>query len=259
MVLQTPRPFAEMTVRENVVLGAMFGSTDGRLDEATAYERAEEALGFVRLAERGDDDVGTLNLHEQRFLELARALAGRPQLLLLDEVMAGLERHRTAGVDRDRAHGAQRARRHGDLGRARDEGGAQPRRAHRRVELRPAAGGRRAARRDARARRWSRRTSASESGAAAPMLDVAELSAGYLGEDVVHGASLTAAEGEVVAVIGSNGAGKTTLVPGDLRFARAVAWRRALRRRHDHRSTGAPHRQARASPTCRPSATCSRR
>ena len=90
MVLQTPRPFAEMTVRENVVLGAMFGSTSGRPNETTAFERAEEALGFVRLAERGDDDVSTLNLHEQRFLELARALAGRPQLLLLDEVMAGL-------------------------------------------------------------------------------------------------------------------------------------------------------------------------
>jgi ABC-type branched-subunit amino acid transport system ATPase component len=90
LVLQTPRPFAEMTVRDNVVLGALFGSTDGRLGEAAAYERAEEALGFVRLADRADDDVGTLNLHEQRFLELARALAGRPQLLLLDEVMAGL-------------------------------------------------------------------------------------------------------------------------------------------------------------------------
>ena len=90
MVLQTPRPFAEMTVRDNVVLGAMFGSPGGRLSETTAYERAEEALGFVRLAERGDHDVGTLNLHEQRFLDLARALAGRPQLLLLDEVMAGL-------------------------------------------------------------------------------------------------------------------------------------------------------------------------
>jgi branched-chain amino acid transport system ATP-binding protein len=89
MVPQTPRPFGEMTVRENVVLGALF-STAGRLDEATAYERAEEALELVRLAKRGDDDVGTLNLHEQRFLELARALAGRPQLLLLDEVMAGL-------------------------------------------------------------------------------------------------------------------------------------------------------------------------
>ena len=47
MVLQTPRPFAAMTVRENVVLGALFGSTDGRLAEATAFERADEALGFV--------------------------------------------------------------------------------------------------------------------------------------------------------------------------------------------------------------------
>ena len=43
------------------------------------------------------------------------------------------------------------------------------------------------------------------------MLDVSDLSAGYLGEDVVHGASVTVADGEVVAVIGSNGAGKTTL------------------------------------------------
>ena len=43
------------------------------------------------------------------------------------------------------------------------------------------------------------------------MLEVAELNAGYLGEDVVYGASLSAAEGEIVAVIGSNGAGKTTL------------------------------------------------
>jgi ABC-type branched-subunit amino acid transport system ATPase component len=90
MVLQTPRPFAGMTLRENVVLGAMFGSATGRLGEPEAADRADEALAFVHLDGRGDHDVGTLNLHEQRFLELARALAGRPQLLLLDEVMAGL-------------------------------------------------------------------------------------------------------------------------------------------------------------------------
>ncbi|MFQ5558630.1 MAG: hypothetical protein ACE5GB_14140, partial [Acidimicrobiales bacterium] len=41
-------------------------------------------------SDRGDHEVGSLNLHEQRFLELARSLAGRPTLLLLDEVMAGL-------------------------------------------------------------------------------------------------------------------------------------------------------------------------
>ena len=87
MVLQTPRVFAGMTVRENAAIGAMFG---GRMGEAAALDRADDALGFVGLAARGDDDVGTLNLHQQRFLELARALAGRPRLLLLDEVMAGL-------------------------------------------------------------------------------------------------------------------------------------------------------------------------
>jgi ABC-type branched-subunit amino acid transport system ATPase component len=90
MVLQTPRVFAGMTVRENAALGALFGSVGRPVGETLALERADEALGFVGLSRRGDDDVGTLNLHEQRFLELARALAGRPRLLLLDEVMAGL-------------------------------------------------------------------------------------------------------------------------------------------------------------------------
>jgi ABC-type branched-subunit amino acid transport system ATPase component len=47
-------------------------------------------LEFVGLADRGDDEVGALNLHEQRFLEIARQLASRPKLVLLDEVMAGL-------------------------------------------------------------------------------------------------------------------------------------------------------------------------
>lgn len=47
-------------------------------------------LAFVGLANRRNDYVGNLNLHEQRFLELARAISGQPRLLLLDEVMAGL-------------------------------------------------------------------------------------------------------------------------------------------------------------------------
>ena len=91
MVLQTPRPFVEMTVRENVVLGAMFGSV-GWPAERVGGVRPRRGGARVRPPRptRGDDDVGTLNLHEQRFLDLARALAGRPRLLLLDEVMAGL-------------------------------------------------------------------------------------------------------------------------------------------------------------------------
>ena len=90
MVLQNPRTFPAMSVRENAALGARFGSVGGLVPEDEALARADEALGFVGLAARGEAEVGTLNLHEQRFLELARALAGRPRLLLLDEVMAGL-------------------------------------------------------------------------------------------------------------------------------------------------------------------------
>jgi branched-chain amino acid transport system permease protein len=90
MVQQTPRLFGSMTTGADVTVGAMFGSVDGRLSEQDARERAHQALGFVGLAHRANDAVGTLNLHEQRFLELARALAGRPKLLLVDEVMAGL-------------------------------------------------------------------------------------------------------------------------------------------------------------------------
>jgi ABC-type branched-subunit amino acid transport system ATPase component len=90
MVLQNPRTFAAMSVRENAALGARFGSIGGIVSEAEALERGAEALDFVGLAAHADAAVSTLNLHEQRFLELARALAGRPRLLLLDEVMAGL-------------------------------------------------------------------------------------------------------------------------------------------------------------------------
>ena len=89
MVMQTPLTFGSMTARENVVLGAMFGG-GGLVAEGEAVRRAEEALAFVGLEGRADQPVGSLNLHQQRFLEMAKALAGRPRLLLIDEVMAGL-------------------------------------------------------------------------------------------------------------------------------------------------------------------------
>ncbi len=88
MVLQTPRPFETMTVRENAILGAMFGG--GRVSERQATRAADEMLTFVGLSDRRHEEVGALNLHEQRFLEIARQLASRPKLVLLDEVMAGL-------------------------------------------------------------------------------------------------------------------------------------------------------------------------
>jgi len=105
---QIPRPFANMTVLENVVLAATFGNP-GR----TAAESHDEALhwiGFTGLAGKEDVLPAGLNLHERKFVELARALAARPKLLLLDEVLSGLN---PAEVDNAirlvraiRAHGA---------------------------------------------------------------------------------------------------------------------------------------------------------
>jgi ABC-type branched-subunit amino acid transport system ATPase component len=90
MVQQTPRSFPNMTVLENATLGAMFGGNDGFRDESAATAIGAEMLAFVGLADRRHDRVGNLNLHERRFLELARAVSGKPRVLLLDEVMAGL-------------------------------------------------------------------------------------------------------------------------------------------------------------------------
>ncbi len=90
LAMQRPLPFGSMTVLENVVLGAMFGGTEGTVGEREARRRATESLAFVGLEQRAGQPVSSLNLHQQRFLELAKALAGQPKVLLLDEVMAGL-------------------------------------------------------------------------------------------------------------------------------------------------------------------------
>ena len=89
MAMQRPLPFGSMTVLENAALGAMFGG-GGLVGEREARRRAAEALAFVGLEGRAGLPVSSLNLHQQRFLEMAKALAGRPRVLLLDEVMAGL-------------------------------------------------------------------------------------------------------------------------------------------------------------------------
>jgi len=85
---QIVRPFPRMSVVENVMAAAIFGSESysGRL----AREKALELLSYVSLKEKAQASAGSLTLSEQRRLELARALATGPQLLMLDEVMAGL-------------------------------------------------------------------------------------------------------------------------------------------------------------------------
>jgi len=85
---QIVQPLNELTVRENVMVGACFGQEDHNL--ADASDIAAEVLAFVRLDARTDQLAGSLNVAQKKRLELARALASRPRLLLLDEVLAGL-------------------------------------------------------------------------------------------------------------------------------------------------------------------------
>jgi branched-chain amino acid transport system ATP-binding protein len=85
---QIVQPLEELTVRENVMVGACFGRDDHGLGRAS--EIADEVLDFVGLGERKDQMAANLNVAQKKRLELARALAARPTLLLLDEVLAGL-------------------------------------------------------------------------------------------------------------------------------------------------------------------------
>lgn len=85
---QIVRPLNELTVRENVMVGACFGRHHHRLGEAARI--ADDVLSFVGLAPRADNLAGSLNVAQKKRLEMARALAAQPYLLLLDEVLAGL-------------------------------------------------------------------------------------------------------------------------------------------------------------------------
>ncbi|WP_232076774.1 branched-chain amino acid ABC transporter ATP-binding protein/permease [Variovorax sp. PBL-H6] len=85
---QIPRPFGHLSVLQNVAIATMFGGAVR--DPADANRQAMRWLEFTGLEARRDARPEDLNLHQRKFLELARALASRPRLVLLDEVLCGL-------------------------------------------------------------------------------------------------------------------------------------------------------------------------
>jgi len=87
---QIVKPFTSMTVRENVVAGALFGSDEERPRLGAALGRADSVLELVGLRSKADLPVSAMTIPDRKRLEVARAVATRPKLLLLDEVMAGL-------------------------------------------------------------------------------------------------------------------------------------------------------------------------
>jgi branched-chain amino acid transport system ATP-binding protein len=92
---QIPQPFSGMTVFENVVVAAAFG---GGRSERDVYGECVDVLARCGLAGKANRPAGTLTLLDRKRLELARALATRPRVLLLDEVAGGLTEHECADL-----------------------------------------------------------------------------------------------------------------------------------------------------------------
>lgn len=87
---QIPRPFSSASVRENVAVGIMFGTLSGKVGVDESLEMADHYIELVGLQAYRDKASGRLTPTEKKLMEIARALAMKPKLLLMDEAMAGM-------------------------------------------------------------------------------------------------------------------------------------------------------------------------
>jgi branched-chain amino acid transport system ATP-binding protein len=87
---QIPRPFSSATVQENIAIGAMFGEAGAEINVEEAMDLADEYINLIGLKDHRDKPAGGLTPIEKKLVEIARALAMKPRLLLMDEAMAGM-------------------------------------------------------------------------------------------------------------------------------------------------------------------------
>jgi branched-chain amino acid transport system ATP-binding protein len=87
---QIVKPFPGMTIRENVVIGSLFGKKGSERNTKAAFQEADRWIEYVHLQDYKNASVDQINISYRKRMDLAKALAMEPDLLMLDEVMAGL-------------------------------------------------------------------------------------------------------------------------------------------------------------------------